>query len=77
MDAGVVKDFITDPEVALLITIILGGLVTVATAFVTGKIVPRFIYDEKVKQLDKQLDINERMAQALKDLTEEIRRENR
>lgn len=64
-----VGQFITDPPIALLIIILLGGIL----AFYKGWVVPRFVYDRETARADKATEASANVTEALRDLTVEIR----
>ncbi len=61
--------FIQDPATTLLVTLLIGVVVTGAR----GMWVPRFIYDREKERGDKQDISQEKLTDAIKSLTEELR----
>jgi hypothetical protein len=63
-----ISKFISDPEVALLIILILGAV----SAFALGKVVPRYIFDREVANNSKLAEALDKLVPALAKLVETV-----
>ncbi len=68
-----VREYIDSGAVALLITLLIGGLVTV----VRGLLVPKNIYEREVKRADALEDTLKETSTALLDLTNAVKETKR
>lgn len=66
-------DFLEPGAVALLIAYLFISIAAIVTGFMTGRVVPKFIYDKAVDRGDKAVEVVERLTQAVEDLTKEVR----